>query len=413
MIVPQKRYASLLCLAILGNVSFVIPSYAATLTSEGHAAGAQCTASDVNDSGVVVGSCVPGNGTGPTVAFVATSGTETALPPLVSGQSCSAAGVSNGGVISGACRNASNDALAVTWSASSPGAAPTVLNPFPAGLLGLLTGDVSSAATGYNQSGAVIGASCNINGDCTGAIWNPGSGAAVAVSNLDDNCAAVDVNASLINGEPSIVLDCPNPSVKGTVIAEIAQATSLLGGYVLSTLPIPSGYSFCSVGGINDSVQMVGTCHTTAPDQPDTVFWSSPTSTPTLLSISGNPRNGGAFINSEGHVVFGYQTTTGVSGVGFWNASTNSVSLISPLPGGTRVGAVGLADNDTVALNSEDSTENVEAATWTSSTGTVAAGFEGGGQASVLASLSKSGNYAVGGAQNSAQTADAVATSLP
>lgn len=71
------------------------------------------------------------------------------------------------------------------------------------------------------------------------------------------------------------------------------------------------------------------------------------------------------------------------------------------------------AQYDTVMLNSDIGAKNVEAALWTLSGGTVAAGFEGGGQVSALTAVSQNGAYAVGGADNSAHNVDAVMTTLP
>ncbi|HDR9512349.1 TPA: hypothetical protein QDC03_007645, partial [Burkholderia cepacia] len=125
-----------------------------------------------------------------------------------------------------------------------------------------------SVAMGYSQRGDVIGTSFNVNDVSTAVIWPTGSGTATPVSNLDDNCTPVSVNNTLVNGLPSVALDCPNPSVKGTVIPEIAQNNALLGGYTKTQLQIPTGYDYCTVSEINDALNSIGSCHTAGPDHP-------------------------------------------------------------------------------------------------------------------------------------------------
>lgn len=419
----RKKPLTMLCLtALSGLLGSVSVSQAATLVNEGHAAGAQCGSTGVNNNGVVVGGCTVGSGTGPMTAFVSTSlGTETPLSPLVAGQSCSPGGIANSGTIIGSCSNGSNVGFAVTWNASTPTSAPMVLNPFPAGLLGLLLPHVSSAATGFNQLGSVIGESENSNGDGTAVIWPAGSSTATPVSSLDDNCVPLDVNNTLINSLPSVALTCPNQNsnAKGTVTAKIAQATGLLGGYVATALPIPVGYEYCTVHEINDAVNAVGACHTTAPDHPVTAFWSSPGSTPILLTtLSGNPFNAGIHINNPVapnlvQVTFSYQMANAKHGAGVWTPSTGAVSIIPPFAPNLSIAPAGLADNGLVIVVGENSAEHTQGGTWTPSTGTVATGMLAGGQNNALVQVSRNGLYAVGEAEDSSSTGDAVYTTLP
>lgn len=383
---------------------------AATLISEGHAAGAQCVAADVNDSGVVVGECAPNNASGPVVPWVANAtGTEVVLPVLAAGQGCVAVSVVNNGIIAGDCMDAAGKPFAVRWSAGTPGAAPIKLNPLP-GLLGI-GADVASVVTGYNQPGAVIGQSISASGaaNSTAVIWQAGSTTATPVSAANDNCAATDVSDSLAGGLPVVVLNCPNSL--GTNTAKVGRATGLAGAYVMSNLPVPAGYNYCSVSMTNAAQQFIGTCHTPGPDLPKSAFWPSYTAAPLLTT--GSLRNGGMYLNDSGHAVIGYQTSNGQGGVAFWIPSTGALTVIAPLPGGTHVSAQGLGNNDIVILDSDISSENVEAALWTPAGGTVAAGFEGGGQSSNFSSISKSGNFGVGSAINSTHNTDAVRTVLP
>ncbi|HWX01549.1 hypothetical protein [Collimonas sp.] len=409
MIAMGKKCLYVLCLAASSSFCLgVSTAHAATLTSEGHAAGAQCGASGVNNTGVVTGSCNPGNGTGAAVAYVsATLGAETTLPAIATGQTCGAGGITNSGVIVGRCADANDNVFAVTWNANAPTNPPTLLNPLP-GLLGLGE-DVSTGATGFDQLGAVIGESVSPTGTATAVLWPAGSSSAIAVSSPGDNCGATDVNNTLVNGEPSVALNCPN--AKGTNIAKIAQYTPL--GYEARPLPLPQSYSYCTVAGINNSLQAVGTCHTLAPDKPATAFWSTITSAPTMLTLVGNPINAAQFINNRGHVIFSYQTSTGQSDSGYWDPVTGVVKTIPDLLGGTRAGVAGFADNDTAVVNSDDANETVEAAMWTFANGTVPIGFEGGGVASALSAISENGQYGVGAAENSGHNLDAVRTQLP
>lgn len=416
MIVLKKRHLSLLCIAALSGFGFALPSHAASLTSEGHAAGAQCNAKDVNDGGTTVGTCTFADNTGLAIAWVSnTVGTETPLQPLARAQPCGATGITNGGVIVGRCADANNKWFAVIWHASTYINPPAQLLPLAVGVLGLTVGDISTHGSAFNQNGAVVGVSYSAKGDRTAVFWPAGSTSPVPVSTLADNCVAADMNETLVNGFPTIVLNCPNPSVPGTVTARYAQSGLL--GYAMTNLAVPAGYSYCRVSSINDNAQIVGTCHTATSDHPDSVLWPSPSSAPDLLSLPGNPSNGAGAINANGDFTFAFQDTNGNTDSGVYISATNTVyEFPTTVCGGTRATITGLGDNDTVSMVCEDSAENSEAAYATYSGGSYtlnAAGFEGGGQDSSLDTISKSGNYAVGEAENSAQNVDAVVTSLP
>lgn len=397
---PIQVARGLLPLAILaGLMSFghAAPAWATETPYPDPSGEKQCAASDINDSKNVVGSCVPGNATGPAVAwYAATPGTTpTVLQALVTGQSCSASGMINDGIIVGGCVDANNHPFGVIWTSST--AVPIQLQPLSALQTGLLA-DITTGATGYNQNGAVIGESVSDDGDSTAVLWPSGSGTPIFVSSYADNCSAVDVNATNVNGQPSVALNCPtnpSPGNPGPAFGAIAQYTGLLGSYVVTRLPLPSGATHCTVAGINDALQAVGTCHFPAPDHPQAAFWATPTSTPQLITATQlNARNHGAFINSGGNVVFTYQDSNGDGNAGFWNTTSNTVTVIPDLPGGTRCASVGLGDNNTVALTCETNHEQPEAAEWTSAGGTVALGFMNGGSDSGVTAVNKGGTAA-------------------
>lgn len=416
MLSPSTSMHRLLFLAIAtALVGMAHPSIAQaqSLTGEGNAAGAQCEASGVNDNGVAVGACSPNSASNAADAWVAeTPGTETVLPSLASGQPCSAVNITNAGIITGACANANNVSFGVTWNATSPGSAPLQLNPIP-GLLGLLA-DVSTTASAYDQAGNVVGESISGSGNGTTVLWPTGSGTPIAVSNRGDNCSPIDVNNTLVGGQPTVVLNCPNSN--GTTTADVAQATGLLGTYAMTALPIPTGSTHCVVSAINDSAQIIGTCHFPAPDIPVATFWANPTSTPVMLSSSTLPvhtRTAGGLINRSGLAIVVYQNTSGKSESAYWDTNSGTVTLIAPLQGGSTTFVTGLADNGTAALVSEDSNENGEAAFSTPSGGTNAAGFFGGGQESSFGAISPSGSVAVGQAEDSSENSNAVTATIP
>ncbi|MFC3652668.1 hypothetical protein ACFONN_14010 [Dyella humi] len=394
----------------------VIPAQAQETAYPDPSGEKQCSADDINDSNAVVGSCIPANATNPSVAwYAATRGTTpTLLQPLATGQDCNADALADQGTIVGSCTDANNRSFGVIWN--TPTSAPVKLAPLPI-LSGLnLAPDVATGATGYNLSGDVVGESASGSGVATAVLWPAMTGTPIIVSSYGDNCSAVDVNGTNEGpsgaGHPSVALNCPTST--GLVQGKLAQYTAgLLGyAYTATTLPLPTGATHCTVAALNDALQAVGTCHFPAPDHPQTAYWPSPTSTPNLLTVSGNARNGADFINAPGNVVFEYQTTSGDSSAGFWIPTSNTVTLIPPLPGGVRTVAEGLGDNGTVTLTSEDSNENWEGAKWTTATGTVALGFENSGVDSSVVGSNQAGTAAATDGEDSSQNDTAGESSL-
>jgi hypothetical protein len=281
---------------------------------------AQCEINDINDGLGVVGGCIPSNASGSRVATYASSpgGAQTILSPLSVGQPCTATGIPNSNTLIGSCENAGGAVLGVIWL--TPQGAPVMLAPLPAlkGSLTQLIPDVASTPTAYNQNGAVVGASTSSTGADTAVLWPPqtGSGSSmVVVSTYGDNCEAVDANGVDVNGRPTIALNCPagfSAGSVGTPVGKVAINNALLGGYQLYQLPLPTNGVNCTVEGINDALQMVGTCHFAGTDHPRTAYWASPTSAPQLLTTSGSARNAGRFINASGKIAFSYQKSNGV-----------------------------------------------------------------------------------------------------
>jgi hypothetical protein len=382
--------------------------HAASFVSQGHAAGAQCVATGVNNSAVVVGSCTPASVSAPRTAWMAsTVGTQISLPALASGQNCSAGGITDSGTILGACRSSSNVRHAVTWQSSSPTTAPVRLLPLP-GLLGLLA-DVRTEPASFNGQGDVGGLSIGADGDRTAVVWLSGSANAIAVSTRGDNCAPMDVSESTVNSRPAVALSCPNSA--GTYTAKVAQATGLLNAYVATALAVPAGSSYCSLTAINSAMQILGTCHSASPDMPRVAFWNSPSASPVVLSNSA--RSQAIALNNGGNAIISFQDADGNEEAAFWNPGTGTFTVVAPIAGGTRNDAIDIADNDFVIVNSENNDQNDEAALWRSSTGTVGVGFYDNGEESFFTAVSTNGQYAVGGALDSNDDESAVITTLP
>lgn len=407
---------SSLAFSMLASIAYTGPASAATFTGEGTAAGAQCLSRGVNNAGIVVGNCKPGNSSGPSVAWVAlTPGVETPLTPLVSGQSCAPQVINNSGQIGGVCKTADNRSTAVVWNSAAPGTAPVALPAVSIFGTGLLP-ETYTLISAYNHSGVFAGGSFSGTHVATAVLWFPGSPVPLQLSALHDACLPVSVNNTLISGVPSTAINCPDPAT-GNLVGKIVQKTGLLGALVTTTLPVPAGSTHCSVSSLNNAVQMLGTCHFTAPDVSHVVYWSSPSAAPIQLStisgVAGTPQISSKGLNNNGHAVVSYQDNNGQTQLAFWTPSTGTTQLIAEIPGGTHIRFVGLSDNDTVALTSENAGEHSQAATWTSAGGTVAIPQFAGGQESGLTAISANGAYVAGGAEDSAGTDDAVVATLP
>jgi hypothetical protein len=70
------------------------------------------------------------------------------------------------------------------------------------------------------------------------------------------------------------------------------------------------------------------------------------------------------------------------------------ITNVPDLTGGVRCEAVGLGDNNTIALNCENADEQIQPAKWTAANGTVALGYLNGGETGTLTASNKSGTAA-------------------
>lgn len=414
----QDRGLRVLSLMIVG---FIVvhpePAMAASLMSLGHAAGAQCSASDVNDSGVVVGQCKPGNTNGSLVAWVSVAGAEISLAPLAATKGCDAGGSTNSGAVVGSCTDANGVAFAVRWNSASPTSAPVKLAPLP-GLLGL-GADVSTVAGAYNQFGYIAGQSVSGNGSSTAVLWSPGGGTAIQVSARGDNCAAVDVVDTVAVDQPAVLLNCPSGT--GTVTPKLATPTGLLGSYVTATLAKNGASTYCVAAAINTALQVLGSCVLPAAPFTRAAFWSTPSVAAVVLNLPNftgdtvGKRNGGMFLNDLGHIIYWYQMADGRRNVGYSDPVHNIVLPIPPLHVGATVMASGLGNNDLVVVAGENGSENTQAAIFNPASPAVVTPVPlfGGGAHSVLSAISRSGSYAVGVADDSNHDANAVMTTLP
>lgn len=390
------------------TLAFAPLSNAVSLSEVGQGSGAQCATAGVNNSGTVVGVCLPASVGGAMTGWMTTAAhVESTLPPLATGQSCSTGGISNNGVIVGTCRSTGNTRFAVTWQASSPTTAPMALLPLP-GILGLLA-DVRSSGTAFNHLGAVAGNSWSASGTATAVVWMAGDDSALAASTRGDNCNVSDLSESNIAGRPAVAMNCPNAA--GTFTAKVSQATGLLNAYVATALPLPSGASYCTVKAINSSLQVLGTCHYPAPDLPRVAFWSSPSTAPTVLS--NGARSHAVALNNVGHVVLTFQDSNGNDESAFWNPATSVFTVIPPLPGGARSEVLDIADNDFAILNSDNDDQDSEGAFWRTAVGTTSIGFFDDGFESGLVAISSNGQYAVGVALDGDDNETGVVTTLP
>jgi uncharacterized membrane protein len=391
---------------------------AASLTNLGHNAGAQCMASDVNDSGIAAGACSAPNGTGPTVAWVANgSGGEFALAPLATGRSCSASGISNNGLVIGGCVDASGVGFAVTWAA--PGTTVVKLLP-QSGLLGL-GADVSTEAAAFNDHGDIAGSSNSGAANSTAVIWKAGSTTPVTVSSPGDNCVPVDIAEPVGTANPEVVLDCPNGT--GVTKAVVATPTGLLGAYLMTTLAPAPGASYCVAQSINVSLRIMGSCiFPTAPTS-RVAFWQPPSTTAVALSITYNGvavNTSGAFLNDLGNIVFEFQTVDGKSNAAYMainaGGTVTAIDAIPVLATGRTVHATGFGASDLVVVVGHNADDHMQSAVWNPVFPAVLSPvppFSGGGPSNALLAVSKSGNQAAGVVEDSAHVADPVVTSLP
>ena len=410
---------------LLSAVSLTVN--AAAYTNLGHEAGAQCETSGINDSGIAVGNCTPASASANNVPWLADTNTENsqvALKPLVAEQPCRALNISNAGWIGGICKNANNVNTAVVWNATTPNNTPTPLKPLPGVVLPLRAADVKTIIMASNQRGDMVGWSISSNQELSTVIWLAGDdtpkrvfSSLLGLLGYNDKCVPVGVSDSLSNGYPSIAMNCPRTN--GITIPQVAKAN--VTTYTISSLPIATGANRCYVKGINNTLQSVGYCEypDTATNPVRTAAWMTPTTAPLTLTLSIKSKNAGRAINNSGVVLASRQDDTGRVSDLTWIplAGLAGIQLIQPPTGAVSTQAFGIADNNTVALNS-DVDQYLTGCIWSPATGGNAATTHclasiGGGKKNWLSTFSQSGSYAGGVNLNSTQDMDAVAVELP
>jgi len=375
--------------AVIGSVC-ADPVQADTLTDEGTAAGLQCSGNAVNDSGVVVGSCL--NTTGVPTAFVAsTAGSETVLPPLVAGQACVANAITNTGTIIGGCGDATGRTQTVTWLASQPTTAPSVLASL---------GGIGTIPLGGNHQGAVVGASVNGTLIATPVLWPAGQTTPVALPGPgllglgNTNCVALDA-APGSGTAPPIIGVCPDGS--GRPAPVIWNPTGLLGAYVASMLPAPANSVSCVATRVNGASQVLGTCDFGPGVGPKTVRWSSATGPAAVLTaVNGSPRNVGVSMNANGAIIGQYLSADEVSLAFYWNPDANDVQAIPALSSGASAAVTTISDTSVVMGSSETDSGTGHAFKWTAAGGVVDLGTLTGGSNSSVSMISSNGCFATG-----------------
>ncbi|MCF5667125.1 hypothetical protein GIV47_19395 [Pseudomonas marginalis] len=390
---------------------------AATFISSGNAAGAQCETVGVNDNAQVVGNCSPFSVSANNNPWYAATpaGPQQILPPLVNRKPCRVEAITNSGWIVGSCSNATNRRFAVFWNTATPNSVPTKTAPLPGTLLFPLfrPADVQTLPTAVNQQGTVLAQSFNKSLLATVVLYTAGNATPRRVSSYGDNCSGVDVNNTLINGYPSIVMNCPGEDA--TPVPTIATWNG--SAYVMTVLAVPPGASYCSAVGMNDQLKVLGTCffNSSTDEVPQTAFWGTLTGLPDLLTMPLNAQNHAVAINNAGHYVAYGNDPSGVDKPLFVQDPTDSFSVqsIQPLPGSIQTTVAGFAGNDTIALNCIDANQHPCGGYWTSATGTAAVPQLPSGSISQLNGINPSGSIVYGTALNATEDNKAVTATLP
>lgn len=406
--------ASLPVLTMLG-LGTAESSHAATLTNLGHNIGAQCVATGINNQGTAVGACLQASNNGAPIPWMMVRNLQTGLAGLSAGISCSVLGIANNGTIVGSCLDPTSVPFGVTWT--GPSIVPVKLAPL-SGLLGIDV-QVRTTPTAFNQAGFVGGQSIAFDGTSTAALWRPGDGAALLVSNSSDNCEVVAITDTVGDAYPVVLMNCPLPNGRWT--AKVATATGVLRTYISTPLTIAPGSAYCKATGINNASQIVGSCFYPSSPFSQTAIWASPTATPALMILpnfagdSIGKRNAGLYINTAGHIVFSYQTDEGKTAVGYLDSLVNMPTFVPPLDPGTNTVAVGFGDNDRIVVVADNTTGNKQAAVFDPSSPTVLSPIAQlpGGTNTVLKAVSRSGAYTAGVAQDATHNDNAVSATLP
>jgi len=78
--------------------------------------------------------------------------------------------------------------------------------------LGTLPGDFYSFAGGINDKGQVVGASCDVNGNCRAFLWQNGT--------------MTDLNTLIPANSPLILLTAPNINSRGEIVGQAYQGST-------------------------------------------------------------------------------------------------------------------------------------------------------------------------------------------
>ena len=393
-------------LAVLAGLS-TAPAARAQLVDEGLPAGTtHCAGVGVNDTGQVVGGCLETEGSSSPFGALA-NGTEFELSRLVATGSCAAAAITNAGRVIGACEDSASVGQAVVWPALSPTAVLQQLQPLPGG--------VSTAATGFNQDGAVAGVSLDGTGTGSPALWKAGATAAtvlpVGLLGLGStNCAPSDV-ADGSGTAPTVLGNCPDG--QGRARPLFWTPTGLLGAYVANVLAVPTGAASCAAGLLVNG-RALGVCDFGPTNGERTVVWTAANTwvVLTVTDATGQLRNSGTDINSAGEVVGGITTRDGHALPYHWNVVTDAFTVIPALPGGANASVAGIGENGVVAGTGETSAGTDHAIAWTAASGTVDLGTLPGGSDSGVASLSRSGCFITGSSEIAAHDVRAYVDNL-
>ncbi len=389
--------------------------------------GRNCAALAVNDSGRTVGNCSQiGNNANP-IPWVADAGSpQVALPSLATGQGCTVSYISNANWAMGSCNKTSSVTTGVIWKGDTPANPPVVLNPLPARTLPLpvRSADFGSVPTKMNERGDVVGGSVGEGRRYTPVLWAAGSGtpqyifpAGLLFQPDGVGCTPVDVNLTLVNGYPSVALNC-----LGTAGANIARvATRGTSGYVITDLAAPAGANFCTVLAVNDALNVAGQCEypNSTVNVPKAVSWPSPSSAPIVLTSAAGTASKSISIGNNGAILIKRPDGAGNTGYSVWVPLPTPIQLAVDivLPAGyTTPTAYKIRYNGStsvVVLSTVNTTQNVIAATWTLAAGVVPILPINGGLTSLLMGVSPSATYVVGVVKDSSQIADAVIATLP
>ncbi|GAB2575445.1 hypothetical protein ISP15_12785 [Dyella jejuensis] len=143
---------SLIALALCSAAgAMAVPLQAQEINFGDLPGGTDCSTTDVNSNGTVIGECISSSDTGELSEAIYVLPGQSApipLPVLADGKLCNAGSIGDDGTISGDCDDADDVDQAVAWTADSSGnytAAPSVLLPFQGAIMHLPTTAIRQA----------------------------------------------------------------------------------------------------------------------------------------------------------------------------------------------------------------------------------------------------------------------------